>query len=75
MISKRKNKIITNPKRSKFKKQRKGVLRSFETKKTATNLYYGTFGLKVLKNGRLRLKQLETLRKFILRFIKKYETL
>jgi ribosomal protein L16/L10AE len=75
MLIKKKRKSLIIPKVSKFKKQFKGVLTSFETKKTATNIYYGTFGIKVLKNGRLRLKHVETLRKLILRYIKKYETL
>lgn len=73
MRSKKKNKNINSPKKTKFTKQRKGVLNSIETKKTATSIYYGNFGLKILKSGHLRLKQIETLRKFILRFTKKYE--
>ena len=46
-------KIITLPQNTKYKKQQKGHLGLIERKKSATHLYYGVFGLKILKQCRL----------------------
>jgi len=63
-----------SPKKSKFKKFRKGRIKNNETKKTACTLYYGFYGLKILKNTRLNAKQLEAARRMISRHIRKKKT-
>ena len=63
------------PKKTKFKKSRKGRIKNNETKKTAHMLYYGFYGLKILKNTRLNAKQLEATRRMISRYIRKKEHL
>ena len=68
-------KIISLPQKTKFKKQQKGHLTSVERKKSATALYYGIFGLKVLQQSRLTRKQLEATRKQISRNLRKQEKL
>ena len=68
-------KIIALPQNLKFKKQQKGHLKHFERKKSATYLYYGIFGLKLLKQCRLNRKQLEATRKQISRNLNKQEKL
>lgn len=68
-------KIITLPQNTKFKKQQKGQLNPIERKKSATHLYYGVFGLKVLKQCRLNRKQLEATRKQISKNLRKKEKL
>ena len=68
-------KIISLPQKTKFKKQQKGHLKKIERKKSATYLYYGIFGLKVLKHSRLNRKQLEATRKQISRYLRKQEKL
>ena len=74
--SKLKNKKPKNlPKNSKFKRLHKGFISSIEYKKSAINLYYGVFGLKVLKRSRLTVKQLNAAKQKITRTIKKKEKL
>ena len=68
-------KIISLPQKTKFKKQQKGHLSQIERKKSATYLYYGIFGLKILKQSRLNRKQLEATRKQISRNLRKQEKL
>lgn len=68
-------KIITLPQNTKYKKQQKGHLGSIERKKSATRLYYGIFGLKILKQCRLSRKQLEATRKQISKSLRKKEKL
>ena len=68
-------KIISLPQKTKYKKQQKGHLSNIERKKSATYLYYGIFGLKVLKPSRLNRKQLEATRKQISRNLRKQEKL
>ena len=68
-------KIITLPQKTKFKKQQKGHLSTIERKKSAVSLYYGVFGLKILKHSRLNRKQLEATRKQISRSLRKQEKL
>jgi large subunit ribosomal protein L16 len=58
----------------KNKRKQKGIniLRhSFVKKKTITNLFYGSFGLKAVEHGRLTPKQFETIRRIFSRKIKK----
>ena len=73
-MKKNKQKIIL-PKTTKFKKLQKGSLQLVEQKKTTVNLYYGIYGLKVLKYSRLNSTQLEAARRQISRHLKKYEFL
>lgn len=61
------------PKISKFKRMRKDTLKKIQYKKTACKLNYGLFGIKLLKNGRLTVKQLELARQKISKYIKKKE--
>jgi large subunit ribosomal protein L16 len=68
-------KTILLPKITKFKKQQKGHLKSIERKQSATSLYYGIYGLKVLKYSRLKSQQLESARKKISRHLRKHERL
>lgn len=72
---KRKKKTVLKPKRTKFKKLQKGYLKITEWKKSATKLYYGAYGLKLLKPCRLDTKQLEAARRLISRHLTKYEYL
>lgn len=72
---KRKKSSIIKPIRTKFKKLQKGRLQAIERKKTATTLYYGVYGLKVLKCCRIDSKQLEAARRLISRNLRKHEFL
>jgi large subunit ribosomal protein L16 len=74
MTIKKKN-SITRPHKTKFKKVHKGKISFIEWKKTATNLYYGLYGLKVLKSCRIDIRQLEAARRLISRPLRKYEFL
>ena len=74
-MKKKKNKNILLPKRTKFKRVKKGHLSSIERKLTATRLHYGTYGLKVLKASRLDSTQIEAARRQISRALGKYEFL
>ena len=71
----KKKQSILLPKKTKFKKLHKGHLQAFERKKTTTTLYYGLYGLKVLKSSRLDSRQLEAARRQISRQLKKHEFL
>jgi large subunit ribosomal protein L16 len=72
---KKKKKNILKPVRTKFKKLQKGCLKIIEWKKSATMLYYGVYGIKLLKPCRLNIKQLEAARRLISRHLTKYEFL
>jgi ribosomal protein L16/L10AE len=72
---KKKKQSVILPKNTKFKKLQKGHLQPIERKKTATNLYFGVYGLKVLKYSRLKNTQLEAARRQISRELRKYEFL
>lgn len=61
------------PKKTKFKRLHKGTIRRCEYRVSARRLQHGSFGLRVLKSGRLTAKQLEQARRKILRFRKKKE--
>lgn len=67
-------KLISPPKRTKFKKQQKGVLSPIEWSYTAANISFGVYGIQVLKSFRLNLKQLETTRRLISKHLRKSET-
>jgi large subunit ribosomal protein L16 len=71
----RKKKVILNPQSVKFIKQQKGFLKPITYKKSATQLCYGLFGLKILRNNRFKVKQLETIRKYISKHLKKNQIL
>ena len=71
----KKKKIILNPQSIKFTKQHKGILMPIEYKRSASNLSYGVFGLKILQNNRFKVKQLETIRKHISTTLKKNQCL
>jgi large subunit ribosomal protein L16 len=72
--SKKKQSIVL-PKKTKFKKLQKGHLQRLERKKTTTQVYYGLYGLKILKANRLDSRQLEAARRQISRQLKKQEYL
>jgi len=72
---KKKKQSIILPKLTKFKKLQKGRLKPIERKKTTTSLYYGVYGLKVLKSSRIPSKQLEAARRQISRALRKHEFL
>ena len=59
--------MFLQPKRSKFKKVRKGTLTKFEYK--ANKLQFGTLGLKALESGTISAKQIESARQAINRKI------
>jgi large subunit ribosomal protein L16 len=63
------------PNKTKFKRLQKGIIKPIEFKKTSTNIYFGYFGLKALKNGRITAKQLEAARRMISKHIRKKEKL
>lgn len=72
---KKKKQNIILPKITKFKKLQKGHLQPIERKKTTTSLYYGVYGLKILKYSRLDSTQLEAARRQISRELRKHEFL
>jgi large subunit ribosomal protein L16 len=74
-IKSKKKKVKNIPKNSKFKRLHKGFISSIEYKKSIINLYYGVFGLKVLKRCRLSIKQLNAAKQKIIKAIKKKEKL
>lgn len=57
------------PKKVKFRKQRRGRIKGIERR--ATELAFGSFGLKSLEAKRITTKQLEAARRTILRYFKK----
>jgi large subunit ribosomal protein L16 len=72
---KRKKSNVIKSISTKFKKLQKGHLQVTEWKRTATTLYYGVYGLKVLKPCRINSKQLEAARRLISRSLRKHEFL
>lgn len=72
---KHKKKLILPPKKTKFKKQHKGLLTSIEWKKSASRLTFGIYGLKLLKSWRFNVKQLENFRRHLAKFLKKQQTI
>lgn len=75
MIKKKKKKVLLLPKKIKFKRLQKGHLKPVEKKVTATHIYYGLYGLKILKSQRLGSWQLEAARRQISRHLKRHEFL
>jgi len=71
----KKKQSVNLPKKTKFKKLQKGHLQPFERKVTTTQVYYGLYGLKILKYSRLDSRQLEAARRQISRQLKKQEFL
>jgi large subunit ribosomal protein L16 len=61
--------MYNGPKRSKYKKIKKGKLKKLEFK--ANCLKFGTVGLKAAESGVISAKQIEAARKAIVRKIKK----
>ena len=61
--------MFTQPKKTKYKKIRKGKLSKFEYK--SNNLVFGTIGLKAAESGTLTAKQIEAARQAIVRKIKR----
>lgn len=57
------------PAKTKYRKYQRGKVKGKENR--ATELAFGSFGLKALQCGRISEKQLEAVRKAILRFLKK----
>lgn len=57
--------MYLQPKRSKYKKQRKGTLKQFEFK--SNGLKFGTIGLKAARSGIITAKQIESARQAITR--------
>ncbi len=60
---------MLQPKRAKYKKRQKGRSKGIETR--ATELAFGTFGLKALETKWIKAKQIEAARRAILRHLKK----
>ena len=58
------------PKRTKYRKYRKGSIKGFELKNK--DLKFGFYGLKSLESGRITAKQIETVRQAVQRKIKPY---
>jgi ribosomal protein L16/L10AE len=71
----KKKKIKDLPKKQKFKRLHKGHIALLEYKKSYTQFYYGIFGLKILKSGRITIKQLNAAKQIINKFIRKKEKL
>jgi len=61
--------MFTGPKRTKYKKTKKGRLRKLEFK--ANQLRFGNIGLKALESGFLNGKQIEAARRTIVRKMKR----
>tara|TARA_B100001123_G_C14377464_1_gene657467 strand:- start:86 stop:499 length:414 start_codon:yes stop_codon:yes gene_type:complete len=60
---------VLQPKKTKFRKQRKGKLRGFAT--SGTRVSFGEFGLKALTRGRITARQIEAARRAMTRHIKR----
>lgn len=60
---------MLQPKRTKFKKFRKGNIKGFEYK--TNKLYFGNLGLQALQPGRITNRQIEAVRRTITNFIKR----
>jgi len=63
------------PRKSRYKKLQKGRITPIEFNKSATELCFGQYGLKILKHGRLNTSQLEATRRMISKYIRKKEKL
>ena len=74
-MKRKKKQSIIIPKKTKFKKLQKGHLQPIERKNTTAHIYYGLYGLKILKYNRLDSIQLEAARRQISRELKKHEFL
>ena len=61
--------MFLQPKRSKYKKTKKGVLKKFTYK--STKLKFGTIGLKAVESGTISAKQIEAARQSITRKIQR----
>ena len=61
--------MFLQPKRSKYKKVRKGTLPKLEYR--STKLRFGTIGLKALESGTISARQIEAARQSIMRKIKR----
>lgn len=60
---------ILMPKKVKFRKGRRGKSKGFETR--ATELAFGTYGLKALETKWITARQIEAARRAIIRYLKK----
>lgn len=67
--------VVKIPKNTKFTKTQKGLISEIKYRVTACNLMYGFFGLKLLKRIRFDLKQLELIRKRVVKHLGKTESL
>ena len=61
--------MFTGPKRSKYKKLRKGRLKRFDFK--SNKLKFGDVGLKALESGFINARQIEAARKVMVRKMKR----
>ena len=61
------------PKKTKFKRLHKGSIQNCEYRQSALKLQQASYGLRVLKSGRLNAKQLEQARRKISKIRKKKE--
>lgn len=61
------------PKETKFKKSQKGRIYPLTRKSSTAKVAFGYYGLKVLKNARLTVKQLEAARRMISKHMRKKE--
>ena len=60
---------MLQPKKTKFRKQRKGKLRGFAT--SGAKVSFGEFGLKAITRGRVTARQIEAARRAMTRHIKR----
>jgi large subunit ribosomal protein L16 len=68
-FAKNKNKMLLQPKRTTYRKYKKGVLPNLEHR--ANKLEFGIFGLKALESGCISARQIESARQAINRKIKR----
>lgn len=61
------------PKKTKFKRLQKGTIRKCEYRASALRMQQGSYGLRVLRSGRLTAKQLEQARRKISKIRKRKE--
>ena len=61
--------MFLQPKKTKFKKVRKGRLKKYKFK--SNKLHFGTIGLKSLESGLISAKQIESARQAIVRKMKR----
>lgn len=67
--------MLDKLKKTKFQRFQKGKIQDLNFKKSSSSLKYGSFGLKILKKGRLTIKQIEAARRMISRYIRKKDKL